>query len=129
MAVFIADTDVLVDFLKGVGEAERIRIELQTGRLCTTTIAAFELWAGAGSHQQIAAVETLLGALSILPLDLSSARRAGEIQRDLARRGAGIGMADSLISGICLEHEAILLTRNQEHYQRVPGLRFDFHFG
>ena len=128
MAVFIADTDVLVDFLKGVGEAERIRIELQTGRLCTTTIAAFELWAGAGSHQQIAAVQTLLGALSILPLDLSSARRAGEIQRDLARRGAGIGMADSLISGICLEHDAILLTRNRGHYERVPGLRLGFRF-
>ena len=126
--MFIADTDVLVDFLKGVGEVERIRIELQTGRLYTTTITAFELWAGAGSHQQIAAVETLLGALSILPLDLSSARRAGEIQRDLARKGAGIGMADSLISGICLEHDAILLTRNRTHYERVPGLRLGLRF-
>ena len=126
--MFIADADVLVDFLKGVGEAERIRIELQTGRLCTTTIAAFELWAGAGNHQQIAAVETLLGALSILPLDLSSARRAGEIQRDLASREAGIGMADSLVSGICLEHDAILLTRNRRHYERVPGLRLGFPF-
>jgi tRNA(fMet)-specific endonuclease VapC len=126
--VFIADTDVLIDFLKGVGEAERIRIELQTGRLCTTTIAAFELWAGAGSQQQIAAVEALLGALSILPLELPSARRAGEIQRDLARKGTIIGMADSLISGICLEHEAILLTRNYGHYERVPGLRLGSRF-
>jgi tRNA(fMet)-specific endonuclease VapC len=128
VAVFIADTDVLVDFLRGIGEAERIRIELQTGRLYTTTITAFELWAGAGSHQQIAAVETLLGALSILPLDVSSARRAGEIQRNLARKGENIGMADSLISGICLEHEATLLTRNRKHYERVPGLRLGFRF-
>ncbi len=127
--MFVADTDVLVDFLRGVGEAERVRVELRTGRLCTTTITAFELWAGAGTQQQIAAVETLLGALSILPLDLSSARRAGEILRDLTRKGAGIGMADSLISGICLEHEAILLTRNHKHYERVPGLRLGFRLG
>ncbi len=126
--MFVADTDMLVDFLRGVGEAERIRLELRTGRLCTTTITAFELWAGAGSHQQIAAVEALLGALSILPLDLASARRAGEIQRDLARKGEGIGMADSLISGICLEHEAILLARNHKHYDRVPGLRHGSRF-
>jgi tRNA(fMet)-specific endonuclease VapC len=128
VAVFVADTDVLVDFLRGVGEAERVRLELRTGRLCTTTIAAFELWAGAGSQQQMAAVEALLGALSILPLDLASARRAGEIQRDLARKGEVIGMADSLISGICLEHEAILLTRNRGHYERVPGLRLGLRF-
>lgn len=126
--MFIADTEVLVDFLKGVGEAERVRAELQTGRLFTTAITAFELWAGAGTQQEIAAVETLLGALSILPLDLSSARRAGEIQRDLTRKGAGIGMADSLISGICLEHDAILLTRNRRHYERVPGLRLGLRF-
>jgi len=73
-------------------------------------------------------VETLLGALSILPLDLASARRAGEIQRDLARRGAGIGMADSNMSRICLEHDAILLTRNRRHYERVPGLRLGSRF-
>jgi predicted nucleic acid-binding protein len=83
---------------------------------------------GAGNHQQIAVVETLLGALSILPLDLASARRAGEIQRDLARRGAGIGMADSNMSRICLEHDAILLTRNRRHYERVPGLRLGSRF-
>jgi len=124
--VFVADTDVLVDFLRGLGKAGRVRLELQTGRLCTTSITAFELWAGARSQQEISAVETLLGATSILPLDPSSARRAGEIQRDLVRGGAGIGMADALISGICLEHDAILLTRNRRHYERVRGLRLGF---
>ena len=41
--MFIADTDVLIDYLRGVGEAERIVIELGTGRLCTTAITTFEL--------------------------------------------------------------------------------------
>ena len=74
----------------------------------------------------MSACETVLAATSILPVDPSSARRAGEIQRDLARAGAGIGMADALISGICLEHDAILLTRNRRHYERVRGLRLGF---
>jgi tRNA(fMet)-specific endonuclease VapC len=128
VAVFIADTDVLIDFLRGGGDAERLRIELRTGRLCTTAITAFELRAGTGSQSQIAAVETLLGAMSILPLDPLSARRAAEIQRDLTRKGAAIGMADALIAGMCLEHDAILLTRNRKHYERVPGINLGFRF-
>ena len=101
-------------------------IELSTGRLCTTAVTAFELWAGANSPQQIAIVETLLAAVTILPLDASSARRAGEVRRDLERSGTTIGMADSLIAGIALDHGAILITRNQKHYQRVPGLKLSF---
>jgi tRNA(fMet)-specific endonuclease VapC len=126
--MFIADTDVLIDFLRGVGEAERIVIELGAGRLCTTAITAFELWAGSKSPQQVAAVESLLAAVTVLPLDGSSARRAGEVRRDLERGGRTIGMADSLIAGIALNHEAILITRNRKHYDRVPGLKLTHQF-
>ena len=123
MAVYIADTDVLIDFLRGAGEAERISIELNTGRLCVTAITAFELWAGAKNPQQTAMVESLIAALTILPLDSSSAKRAAEVYRKLSLAGTAIGMADSLIAGIALDRNAILITRNRKHYQRVPGLK------
>ena len=121
--MFIADTDVLIDFLQGAGEAERISRELDTGQLYVTAITAFELWAGAKSPQQTAMVEALLAALTILPLNDSSARRAGEIYRELAGSGTAIGMADSLIAGIALDRGAMLITRNRKHYQRVRGLK------
>ena len=121
--MFLADTDVLIDFLRGSGEAERIAIELGGGGLCTTAITAFELWAGSSTPQQLATVEALLNGLTVLPLDISCARRAGQIRRDLERAGRPIGMADSLIAGIAVEHDAILITRNRKHYERVPGLR------
>jgi tRNA(fMet)-specific endonuclease VapC len=126
--MFIADTDVLIDFLRGTGQADRIAIEIGTGRLCTTAITAFELWAGSESSRQAAVVESLLEALTILPLDFSCARRAGEIRRNLERAGSSIGMADSLIAGIAVEKDAILITRNLKHYQRVPGLKLSHHF-
>jgi tRNA(fMet)-specific endonuclease VapC len=126
--MFIADTDVLIDFLRGVGEAERIVLELSTGRLCTTAVTAFELWAGSKSPQQVATVESLLAAVTVLPLDVSSARRAGEVRRDLERGGQTIGMADSLIAGIALQHDAILITRNRKHYERVSGLKLGYQF-
>ena len=121
--MFIADTDVLIDFLRGKGESERIEFEIRTGRLCATAVTAFELWAGCKKPQHVAIVESLLAALTILPLDSSSARRAGEISRLLEQSGQTIGMADSLIAAIAIENRAILITRNRSHYDRVPGLK------
>jgi predicted nucleic acid-binding protein len=34
-------------------------------------------------------------------------------------------MADDLIAGVCLARSASLLSRNQSHFGRVPGLRLE----
>ncbi len=69
----------MIDFLRGDGDADRIEMEIKTGRLCTTVISAFELWGGSGSRRQVAMVESLLAAVTILPVNHPDARRAGEI--------------------------------------------------
>lgn len=121
---FVADTDVLIDFLRGRGDqAIRIESELKSGRLCTTAVSAFELWVGAKSAQEKAAVGTLLNALSIIPLDTQAANEAGEIFRTLEAKGTTISMADSLIAGICLSRNSMLITRNKKHFSRVAGLK------
>ncbi len=121
---FVADTDVLIDFLRGRGEeAGRVEFELKKGRLSTTAVSAFELWAGAKSSHEKSAVGVLLNALSIIPLDANAADKAGEVIRTLEAKGLTIGMADSLIAGICLYRDALLLTRNRKHFSRVPELK------
>lgn len=120
--MILADTDVLIDFLRGRGAADRVALELKTGGLHTTVVSAFELVAGARAEREQRAVETLLAALTVLPLELGGAQRAGTIRRELDSQGTAIGMADSLIAGICLERGATLLTRNAKHFERVPGL-------
>lgn len=120
----VADTDVLIDFLRGRGEeAKRVEFELKRGRLHTTAVSAFELWAGAKSSQEKSAVGVLLSALSIIPLDAGAADKAGDVLRMLQSKGQTIGMADSLIAGICIHRDALLLTRNRKHFSRVPELR------
>lgn len=121
--MIVADTDVLVDFLRGAGAAARIELELSTGSLRTTAIAAFELWQGARSPRAQQDVRTLLEALEILPLDGKGAELAGGVRRLLLARNEDIGVADSLVAGVCLRHEATLLTRNREHFARVDNLR------
>lgn len=123
MAMIIADTDVLVDFLRGGGAAARVELELSTASLRTTAIAAFELWQGARTARAEQDVKTLLDALEIVPLDARAAELAGGVRRLLLGRGTAIGVADSLVAGVCLRQDGTLLTRNREHFERVAGLR------
>ncbi len=121
---FVADTEVLIDFLRGTGAgADRVELELETGSLCTTSISAFELWVGARGPREVGLIEALLAAMVILPLEEQGARRAAEVRRLLDGKGSTIGMADSLIAGICLHHGSVLITRNQKHFSRVPALK------
>lgn len=121
--MMIADTDVLIDYLQGKGTtAERIALEIEHAQLCTTAVTRFELLAGAKSGRQEKLVIELLDALPCLPLDSTAADRAAEIRRSLERRGLSIGMGDSLIAGITVANKGVLLTRNRQHFERVPGL-------
>jgi predicted nucleic acid-binding protein len=121
--MIVADSDVLIDALRGREPAvRRIALEIQLGTLATTAVNAFELLSGGRTKKERRAVETLLGALPIFPLDEASGRAAAEIRLALERAGQGIGMADYLIAGVCVARSAILLTRNRSHFERVSGL-------
>ena len=120
--MIVADTDVLIDYLRRGGPADRVEQELRQGRLATTSITVYELWQGARTTRQTRAVEALLGACELLPLDPTSARRAGELRANLLRQGVDIGPTDCLVAGICLCKNATLLTRSRKHFARVPGL-------
>jgi predicted nucleic acid-binding protein len=123
VALIVADTDVLIDYLQDAKPAaSRIALELRTGRLATTVITRFELLAGAKGRRKQRIIEELLAGLSCLALEADAADRAAEVRRSLEAAGTTIGMADSLIAGIVLANDAILLTRNRRHFELVQGL-------
>jgi tRNA(fMet)-specific endonuclease VapC len=121
--MIVADTDVLIDYLHGRGEAEAVEVSLRRGVLRTTVITRFELLSGAKTAKQLARVRQLLDAIPFLYLDDPAADAASEIRRSVERSGATIGMADSLIAGIVLSAGGDSLRRNRHDFERVPGLR------
>ena len=121
--MIVADTDVLIDFLNGIEPAAtRIGLELESGQLFTTVVSRFELLAGVRSERQETIIRELLAAVPSLPLDDLAADQAARIRRDLETAGQPIGMGDSLIAGIVLAQQGVLLTRNRKHFERVAGL-------
>jgi len=125
VAMIVADTDVLIDALRGRDPAaQRVARGIEEGRLATTVLTSFELLSGSRDETERERVEDLLGAIELLPLDPGAAARSAALRRDLEARGETIGLADYLIAGICLSRSASLMTRNRRHFDRVPGLRF-----
>ncbi|HWD40844.1 MAG TPA: type II toxin-antitoxin system VapC family toxin [Fimbriimonas sp.] len=119
----VADTDVLINHLRGVRQVVELIAELsEADRLRTTTVNLFELLSGADDGKRGDPVRALSEALDAISLDRKAAAVAAGIQRDLDSKGQTIGMGDSLIAGICLAHGCQLLTLNRKHFARVPGL-------
>ena len=120
--MIVADTDVLIDFLRDGVAAGVVAEKLEDGLLSTTVISRFELLSGCRSKKQETTVRSLLEILPSLSLDQPAADEAAILRRQLDGQGSGIGMADSLIAGIAISRNARLLTRNVRHFSRVEGL-------
>lgn len=118
-----ADTDIVIDFLRGREPgASSFRRSLSGDQVRLTAVTAFELRVGTDFLERHGDIVALLGGRT-LPLDALGAIRGGEVYARLRQGGEDIGVKDSLQAGICLRYDLPLLTRNVDHFRRVPGLR------
>lgn len=121
--MIVVDTDVLIDALRGRQPgAGRVGEGLKAGILATTAVTVFELLSGAKDSKHRVSIESLLGALPVVPFDQAAGEAAASLRQDLEEQGQGIGMADYLIAGVCVSRSASLLTRNRKHFQRIARL-------
>lgn len=98
---FLIDTCVLIDHLTSrlpPDASAWLEQAVASGLASTSVIVYHELLYGARTEKARAAVEELLRAWSVLPVDREVARRAAEIRRDQAAQGRTLGMADCLIA-------------------------------
>jgi len=118
----VLDTDVLIDYLRGVGPGrDLIRVLGPSLAYRVTTVSAFELALGRSYGDTPAPVDALLSVPS-LPLSRAAAIRAGGLLRSLREKGRGLDIRDAMQAGICLEAQLPLVTRNRDHFERVEGL-------
>ncbi len=120
----ILDSDHCIAILRG-------KLDLRTKTspdegLATTTISVGELTHGAHRSQRIAEnlarLDVLLAALTVLPFDESAARRFGSIKAGLENTGIPLHDLDLQIASIAIEHKLPLLTHNQKHFSRIENL-------
>jgi tRNA(fMet)-specific endonuclease VapC len=120
----ILDSDHCIAILRG--HLDLRGRSLPTEPLAVTTINVGELTHGAhkSTHvaENLARIDVLLSAMTILAYDDGAARRFGFLKADLERAGMRLSDLDLQIASIALQHDVPLVTHNQRHFQWVPSL-------
>lgn len=117
MAQILIDSDVLIDYLRGVqvAVAHLQQLEANGETLCTCDIVIAEVESGLSTPQSTA-VQPIVDGLFFLERDTSAARQAGRWRYEYARKGIALSLADTMIAATAHAHGAGILTRNVSHY-------------
>ncbi len=110
----LVDTDVWIDFLRGVPKAVTF-IATLPHNVCVSSISVAELFAGVRDGQETQALTKLLDTLEIIELNRSIAQTGGLIRRDFGK-SHGLGLNDALIAATAIHAKACLYTLNIKHY-------------
>ena len=122
------DSNICIGLLKGREPALRAGLTALSPRevaLCSVVKA--ELLYGARRSTRVDAnlrrLERFFLQFDSLPFDDNAAEWYGVLRAQLERSGNPLGNNDLMIASIALSTGAVLVTRDEEEFVRIPGLR------
>ncbi len=125
--MILVDSDVIIDSLSGRTLAIRMLHDLEAGGLAVSTITIAEVFEGVygspGHGDRLAPYLRYFSTYTSLNVTEEVAYRFAELRALLRRQGNVIADMDLLIAATTLVHDLTLLTGNERHFSRVPGLR------
>lgn len=126
----LLDTNVCIAFLHGSDRSVRDRLlALGSDDLALCSVVKAELLYGARNStrvdENLTRLEAFFAPFRSLPFDDAAAERYGEIRTQLRRLGTPIGGNDMMIAAIARSAGATVVTRNQDEFRRVAGLRVE----
>lgn len=127
--IYCLDTDIMIEYFRG-NEAIRTRIENlgEDDSVGLTLLSVYEFFKGifaSGKLQEESFLKTMVDSAFIMYETYESSRIGGEIYAALKKSGRLINDADILIASIVKHHDAILVTNNEGHFNRVDGLKIE----
>lgn len=129
---YLIDTDVVADFLNGNTEAARF-LKSIAGTYPAISIITFGeiyegIYFGRDPVQNEEGFLDFLNGVDVLPLDAAIMQRFAMVRGGLRRQGQLIPDSDLLIAATALHFDLPLVTRNERHFRRVPGLELVLSF-
>jgi tRNA(fMet)-specific endonuclease VapC len=126
LTLYLLDTNIVSALIKNPkgGVAKHIA-RVGENNVCTSIIGAAELRYGCaknGSTRLLAAVESLLSEINVLPLEETADAEYGKLRVKLEKKGQPIGGTDMLIAAHALAVNATMVTANENEFAQVEGL-------
>lgn len=124
----LLDTDVLSAILRGDPKASATARDYlaEHGSFAFSIITRYEILRGLKAKDATAQIRTfdrLCDASVIVPLTDEIVVKAADIYAMLKQQGLPTGDADILIAASALIHGLAVVTNNEGHFQRIPGLQ------
>lgn len=127
--MYILDTNILIYFFKGIGQVSQNLLNTPPSEIAIPTIVLFELEYGIARsmspEKRINQLAEICSVVNILPFTENDARQSALIRAQLESIGTPIGSYDSLIAGITVANNGILITNNTKEFQRISKLTID----
>lgn len=131
MIRYLADTNILGYFTRGVSPAlrQRMQLALLTNEVAISAITRAETRFGQRlldpKDKRQGSIDFLLNQMVTLPWPIEAADRYGEIAAQLRQSGQPIGEMDTLIAAHAMVADLTLVTHNTRHFERIPGLKLE----
>lgn len=120
MSRMLIDTDVLIDFLRGLEQARYFMANLPD-QAYISAITVAELHVGVRNGKERIALTEFLDTLETIALDAELAAEGGLLRRDYGK-SHGVGLNDALIAATALKSRLQLVTLNDKHYPMVKNM-------
>ena len=114
--LWVLDSTVLIDYLRGRPTVERVSALAETGDLPATTAINVEEIVRGLRPAEVGAATELFAGLEVLSVDLAAAWQAGEWRRGFSARGVTLWQADCLIAATAKVNGAALVTGNPKDF-------------
>lgn len=118
MAKYLADTNILIDHLRGEPQATKFLTD-KSPAISAVTVA--ELFQGCRNPKQLAEVNTLISSFDLLHIDYSISNLAIKFVSDLYL-SHGLKFLDAVIAATAIKHKLILKTKDVKHFKFIKGL-------
>lgn len=127
---YLLDTNVCIAFLndeKSKVASRLTRLSPDDVKLCSVVKAELAYGARHSSRveENLANLSRFFELFESLPFDDTAADHYGVLRAQLRRAGTPLGANDLLIAAIAVSADLTLVTKNQEEFRRVAGLRVE----
>ena len=127
---YLLDTDTCIYLIRKQSPEliERFKYH-KISIISISVVSYFELEYGVQNSSNIrqnkAALNKFINSIHLIDMDRSAADYAALILADLKKKGTTIGPYDTLIAGIALSNNLILVSNNIQEFERVEGLKVE----
>lgn len=127
MKPVLIDTDILSEFFRGnslVVSAIKNYLE-EHGTISLSIITYYEILNGLlykDAKKQLMSFKEFVALNTVIPLLQPAAAIAAKIYADLRKTGNEIGHTDTLIAGIAIANDFVLISNNFTHFKRIEHL-------